>query len=49
MMPNVLQYPIAIAAILRASLHRRQCQSPVYPARTRTPAQRFGQRSDHRA
>ena len=39
MMPNVPQYPVAVAAILRAGLCHGQCQSAVHPARAGAPAQ----------
>jgi hypothetical protein len=45
MLPNVLQYPIALFGALRAGLHRRQHQPAVHAARARAPAERFGRRA----
>ena len=49
MMPNVLQYPVAIAGILRAGLTARERQSAVQAARTGIPAQGLRRRSHRRA
>ena len=47
MMPNILQYPIAIIGALRAGLHGRQRQPALHRARTRAPAERL--RRDRRS
>ncbi len=41
MLPNVLQYPVAIMAVLRAGLTRRQHEPDVHGARAQAPADRF--------
>ena len=48
MMPNVPQYPVAIAAILRAGLRRRQRQPALHAARARAPAQGLRRQADRR-
>ena len=47
MMPNVPQYPVAVAAVLRAGLHGGQRQPALHAARAGAPAQGFG-RQGHR-
>ena len=49
MMPNVLQYPIATAAVLRAGYRGRERQPALHPARARASAQGFRRRGHHRA
>ena len=46
MMPNVLQYPIAVHGALRAGLHGRQHQSAVHRARARASARGFRRHRD---
>ena len=46
MMPNLLQYPVAIFGLLRAGPRRRQLQPAVHAARARAPAERLGRRGD---
>ena len=46
MMPNVPQYPVAVAAILRAGLRGGQRQPAVHAARTRAPAEGLGRQGD---
>ena len=47
MMPNVLQYPVCVAGILRAGLRGGERQSAVHAARARASAQGF-RRQGHR-
>ena len=49
MMPNVLQYPVSTAAVLRAGYRGRERQSALHPARARTPAQGFRRRGHYRS
>ena len=46
MMPNVLQYPVAIAGILRAGYDGGERQPALHAARARAPAQGFRRRGD---
>jgi long-chain acyl-CoA synthetase len=46
MMPNIPQYPVAVAGILRAGYCGGQRQPLVHPARTGTSTQRFGCQGD---
>jgi non-ribosomal peptide synthetase component E (peptide arylation enzyme) len=47
MLPNLLQYPIAVFGILRAGLSRREREPAVHAARARAAARRLG-RARHR-
>ena len=46
MMPNVLQYPVTTAGVLRAGYVGGERQSALHAARARAPAQRFRRRGD---
>ena len=49
MMPNLLQYPVALFGVLRAGMVVVNVQSALHAARTRTPAPGFRRRGDRRA
>ena len=42
MLPNLLQYPVALFGALRAGVDRGECQPAVHPARARTPTHGLG-------
>ena len=46
MLPNLLQYPVAILGAFRAGPHRRQHQPDVHAARAAAPAARLGRARD---
>ena len=46
MMPNLLQYPIAVFGILARGIRRGQLQPALFPARTQRPARQLRRRGD---
>ncbi len=49
MMPNLLQYPVALFGVAARRLRRRQLQSALFAARAASSAHRLRRRSDRRA